>query len=256
MKDRAQLARNLNQENFHDIMDLCSHMNRDLVIFDTETSGLLNNPKSEILEIAWLYFTKNHMEWGWTLVKPKYDFPAKITEINGLDYRTCQTHGCSQEKLGEILLNHFHEDCVISGFNSRSFDMPMLRRFFPGMFRRELDVRDIHTQTARTMKGKLTDLCIKNGIAVIDAHEAMADTIMTAYLLCRYINTFGIKKVAGFVNNPWQEQEFQGAFKKQPEIFPARMMRITRQLRKAEEEDLDICEAEALFNRRLIYGTC
>lgn len=200
--DRFLKAGNLRPVDYAPIFELCEALQKPLVIYDTETSGFLEQKNSEILELAFLCFEikdgYDEIFYDGSLILNTYPIPKDVTEINGIDDALCQT-GKHWDDVWNVY-EPFFSNSVVSGFNSKSYDSFMIRkmqRIHGGEepWFEELDVRSVHFGITGQKKGTLSTLCEANGIPVIDAHQAMADVIMTAGLLKHYIEHMGIERV-------------------------------------------------------------
>ena len=56
LASRLIKAESIDSSMFPNIFDFIKHVNKPMMFFDTETSGLAHEPKSEILEFASLHF--------------------------------------------------------------------------------------------------------------------------------------------------------------------------------------------------------
>lgn len=212
MSDRNKLARGLDPADFTEIFDLCDRMGSPLTVYDTETSGFVENPQAEILEIAFLAFDVENgadvIRFGHSLVRNRFPIPQETIDLNGIDAAMCMRDGLPWPEVWGGIREWF-EGRVVSGFNSRSYDTNMLRKQH-ALYDLdhtpfdELDVREIHMDISGQRRGRLTDLCNQKGIPVIDAHQAMADVIMTSNLLIDYIRNLGVERVAGYRKSPPQ----------------------------------------------------
>ncbi|CAM2067975.1 3'-5' exonuclease [Sulfidibacter corallicola] len=91
-----------------------------LVVFDLETTGLEADCK--IVQIAMIRGERIYQ----TLVNPEMPIPAESTEI----HRITDADVVDAPKFADIVddVLTFMEDSVLSGFNIRKFDVPVLRR--------------------------------------------------------------------------------------------------------------------------------
>ena len=187
-------------EGYPAIQELSAELGKPIFIFDTETSGFANNPKAEILEMACMSIDADGVVfYDTTLVKNLHPIPDVTINIHGITHDMAQT-GMSFEEM-HAQVEPFLNNSVVSGFNSRDYDIEMLRlgcerRGIDFTYPDQLDVRDIHIRTQNgSWKGKLGDICVKCGIPVVDAHQAMADVMMTAALLDNFVVRLGMETV-------------------------------------------------------------
>jgi len=165
-------------------MDL--NLNRPLVIFDLETTGV-NVATDRIVEIAILkIFPDGHEELRRHLVNPTIPIPPEVTAIHGISDEDVKDMPPFKEIAGN--LNAFLQNCDLVGYNSIKFDIPVLvEEFlragieFDMKSRRFIDVQNIfHKMEQRTLKAAYKFYCSKE---LINAHSAEADTRATYEIL-------------------------------------------------------------------------
>lgn len=196
LESRLQCVEKLTTKEFPHIFDLVQSLDRSIMFFDTETTGL-NVKKAEILEFGYLIFTPDeNILFNNVFIKNNYPIPAQVTKIHGLDEEKVQSEGILFTDFFGMINSHFNES-IVSGFNSRQYDMKLFesscQRFgieFQGSD--ELDVRDVCIKfNDGNSSGRLIDFVKRFQLPVFDAHEAMSDTIMSAYLLNHLIELRG-----------------------------------------------------------------
>lgn len=186
---------------FPHIAGLAHALRRPVCILDTETTGLATpkTPQVGLVEFAYLKVdpdgTQNNQSM---LVNPS---PILIhwaaTKTHGIAWQDVR-HAPRFSALTEQI-DWLARTCVISGFNSTSYDIPVLRQNFERcgntVFRPEhlLDVRSVWIKANQgSSKGTLAFVAGHYGIAVPQSHRAMADVLTTAALLEVMIERHGL----------------------------------------------------------------
>ncbi len=159
------------------------NLNRELVFFDLETTGL-NVIRDRIVQIALVKVHKNGTDTTEfsTLVNPGIPISEESMAIHGItpvDLRNKPTFPQVAQKIWDFIGN-----ADLAGYNSNRFDVPMLMEEFArvGMEfdiskRRLIDVQRIfYKMEPRTLKAAYRFYCQQE---LTDAHDALADVRAT-----------------------------------------------------------------------------
>ncbi len=161
-------------------------LNKPLVVFDLETTGLVVG-QAHIVEICLIKVNTDGSEEELNMrFNPTIPIPAETTAIHGIsdeDVKDCPTFA---ESAG--MLSRFIGNADLCGYNSNRFDVPLLvEEFmragvdFPLTNRRFIDVQNIfHRMESRTLAGAVKFYLNRNHE---DAHTANADTRATLEVL-------------------------------------------------------------------------
>ena len=162
------------------------NINKPLVIFDLETTGL-DMVKDRIIQLSYIKVTPNGEEKRVNLtINPEMEIPKFVTELTGISNADVADKPTFKE-LAQTLANDF-KGCDFGGFNSNRFDVPLL---IEEMLRNGIniditkchfvDVQNIfHKKEQRTLVAAYKFYCHKD---LNDAHSADADTRATYEVL-------------------------------------------------------------------------
>ncbi len=187
------------------IHDLAQIFGRPICILDTETTGI---GKRELTGIVDLGFVRCHpngeTEVVETLINPERSIDREASGVHHLyarDVKEAPKFSAYAQQMLEILQND-----VISGFNTKSYDVPLLvcrvndTLEAPGSDSiHHLDVRHVWKGIMKTPIGKLVDVAAHFGVQVDEAHRAMADVRTTSAILERMIEVHGLNYIADFL---------------------------------------------------------
>lgn len=163
-------------------------LERDLVFFDVETTGL-DLTKDRIIQLAMIKYPADKskkIEEVDMLFNPEMPIPAKTTAIHGITDAMVKDQPTFKEKSGWIYL--FLKDADLAGFNSNRFDIPILIEEFARtdfnfslLNRRLIDVQNIyHKMEPRNLRAAYR---FYTGQNLENAHNALADVRATAAVL-------------------------------------------------------------------------
>ena len=103
-------------------------LNKPLVIFDLETTGL-DLVKDRVIQLSYIkVYTDGHEERGNELVNPEKTIPDEVVQLTGIsndDVKDKPTFKQLASKLSEVFTG-----ADIAGFNSNHFDVPLLAEEF------------------------------------------------------------------------------------------------------------------------------
>ena len=169
------------------MQDIKFNLDRDLVFFDIESTGL-NVMKDRIVQIALIKYPKGGGEpkEKEMLVNPGIPISEESIAIHGITPEKVANKPTFIQVAHEI--NDFIGNADLSGYNSDRFDIPMLMEEmaragidFDVDNRRAIDVQKIfYKMEPRTLVAALKHFC---GKKLEDAHDALADVRATVDVL-------------------------------------------------------------------------
>jgi DNA polymerase III epsilon subunit-like protein len=187
-----------NLEPFGLLHRLARQIDRDLLIYDLETSDLLDSENFGITEIAVMrVFRDGTIKVHTRMLNPERPISPKASEITGItddDVKDREHYG---EGLAKAMCGAAR-DCLVIGFNIRNFDIPGILKiherygFDTPWFVDVLDVRDLWIALSGKKAGRLTDIVEMYGLHVEDAHQAAADVAMTGLVLNQMLWRHGV----------------------------------------------------------------
>ncbi len=158
------------------------NLNRPLIIFDLETTGI-SISKDRIVEISCIkIFPNGEEEIRTQRINPQMPIPSEVTAIHGISDADVADMPTFANVAREFAL--FMQGCDFGGFNSNKFDFPMLvEEFlragidFDPENRKFVDAQRIfHMMEPRNLKAAYKFYCNKD---LENAHSAEADTKAT-----------------------------------------------------------------------------
>lgn len=162
------------------------NLSRPLVFFDIEATGL-NTATDRIVELCMVKVFPDGKDEVRTLrFNPTIPISPEASAVNGItdeDIANCPRFADMASDLDNYFAN-----CDLAGYNSNSFDIPMLVEEFirAGVnfdltTRRFIDVQTVfHKMEPRTLTAAYKYYCQKE---LVDAHSAEADTVATYEVL-------------------------------------------------------------------------
>lgn len=184
---------------------------RPVVFFDTETTGLLDNPRSTIVEIGAIRIEPDgRVSTLETLINPETPIPAEASNVHGIHDRDVADAPTFEEVHADLLA--FFDQAVVAGFNSEGYDVPMLRKVCRQRELEEivtddnprLDVRRVWGAVSGTRHGKLTNLAEIYEVGRESAHRALEDVRMTIDVLEGMLADYGRVSIGRAI---WPEPE-------------------------------------------------
>ncbi len=186
-------------------MKLPLTLERDLVFFDVETTGL-NVIRDRIVQIGILKFPKNGndgVEFK-QLINPGIPISEESMSIHGFtpkELANKPTFGQVAQKIADFIGN-----ADLAGYNAARFDIPMLIEEFSRVGvefnidkRRIIDVQRIfYKMEPRTLRAALKFYCQED---IVDAHDAMADVYATAKVFEGQLAHYANKDLVDEENN-------------------------------------------------------
>ncbi len=169
------------------MQDIKFNLDRDIVFFDIESTGL-NVMKDRIVQIALIKYKKDGSDpiEKEMLINPGMPISEESMAIHGITPDKVANKPTFIQVAHEI--NDFIGDADLSGYNSDRFDIPMLMEEmaragidFDVDHRRTIDVQKIfYKMEPRTLVAALKHYC---GKTLDDAHDALADVRATVDVL-------------------------------------------------------------------------
>lgn len=157
-------------------------LTRPIITFDLETTGV-STSESRIVQIAAI---KRNID-GTTetknvLINPTIPIPKEATEVHGITDEIVKDAPAFSRVA--VKLKEWFKDCDISGFNSDSYDIPLISAEFDrlGLVFIDWDVNfvDVLSLYRKLYPNKLTDIYKRLfGVDFDNAHDALSDVIAT-----------------------------------------------------------------------------
>lgn len=172
--------------------------NKTITIFDLETTTFVEQPTFGIAEIAALHI---HPDGSITeteaLINPENPMSQSAAEITGITDDMLKDKDpwghAARDLLHDWALNH-----IVTGFNCISFDFKAVQKENTRYgqpdteFAHGKDVRSFWRLKSGTSKGKLTEIASQYGLSPEGAHRAIFDVRMTALVLEKFLEEFGV----------------------------------------------------------------
>ena len=182
------------------ITQLAKRYQKPICILDLETTGFCKRPIRGIVDFAYIRVDPDgkFSEYS-TLLDPGIPIESRASEVHGIYAKDVK----GKPKFEAILplLKALYAECIIAGYNSRSFDVSVLAENFnhySGEFLKpeyQLDVRDIWQGVNGNRSGKLTDIAKLFKVGIGPAHRAEGDVFTTTNLLEAMTNEYGIDQL-------------------------------------------------------------
>jgi len=180
-------------------------INKPLAFFDLETTGV-NIAKDRIVELSVQKIQPN----GQTIIKtqrinPEMAIPKESSDVHGITNEMVANEPTFAQFAKELVI--FLHDCDLGGFNSNSFDIPLLMEEFQRVGiefqmdgRRFVDVQNIfHKMEQRTLSAAYKFYCNKE---LTDAHSAEADIKATSEIFFAQLERYEeLEKDMDFLHN-------------------------------------------------------
>lgn len=169
-------------------------LDKPLVIFDLETTGLVISV-DKIIQVAYeKVFPNGRVQTGDFLLNPQMDISPESIEIHGITNDMVQGKPDFKDKAQELW--EIFYDCYYAGFNILQFDLPLLRREFlrAGMDfsyqdNQVIDSKVIyHYMEPRSLANAYKYYCNKKHK---DQHNAVGDLKATVEVLVKQLDKYG-----------------------------------------------------------------
>lgn len=182
------------------------YFGKPIVIVDTETTGLLNDPKTKIVELAYLsILPTGETKLGEKLINPERSIPINASNVHGI-YDHDVVNKPSFPAITPII-DKICNEAIFCGYNSKSFDFPLIQKCYKdyGLSSPEknthIDVRNIWCKKQKTRKGELAEVAQHFGVEVENEHRAGGDVTTTANVLEEMIFHWGMELILSEANN-------------------------------------------------------
>lgn len=183
-------------ERFPFITKIAKHYNKPILLFDLETTGLLNVKPVGIVEIGIvIIFPDGSIKSLDRRFHPGIDIPLRATQVHNIRNSDIKNHP-KFDSVIPLIAPYFHKS-VISGFNSNSYDIPVLNHNFERygfnhkVSDHNLDVRTIWKKFSGGTKGTLTYISQHLNVPAGVAHSALGDIQTTINILEEMIRLTG-----------------------------------------------------------------
>ena len=186
----------------YELSGLARTIGKPLCILDTETTGLLRDPVVGLVEFASLtIFPDGTHARDSLLLNPGIPIPWQASRVHGL----IDEDVANEKRFPEIYakVQSIFNDCIVCGFNSREYDVPVLQsnanRYQLGALNalNQLDVRDVWIAHSRAQRGKLSVVAEYYGVQPGTAHRAGGDVETTVGVLRAMVQQHGADFVLG-----------------------------------------------------------
>lgn len=186
-----------------------NNVGKQLILFDTETSGL-SAETDRIIQISAIKgeivddFDFEETDRLNLYINPGFKISKKITEITGITNEQLQNEKL-EEDVWPTIYNFFDGVDILCGHNAKSFDMKMLRALYA---RQNTDCREWNVLDTMTLarelhhkdeagSHKLGDLAAHFGLDYgLTFHNSMDDVIATMRLLQFFIEEYKEKELS------------------------------------------------------------
>lgn len=180
----------------YELSGLARTIGMPLCILDTETTGLLCDPVVGLVEFAFIKVNPDgsHSR-GSTLLHPGIPIPWQASKVHGITDSTIANEKPFPAIFPQV--KSFFSDCVICGFNSREYDVPVLQsnavryQLEALTAHHQLDVRDVWIAHAKSQRGNLSVVAGHYGVNPGTAHRAAGDVDTTVSILRAMVQQHG-----------------------------------------------------------------
>lgn len=178
------------------ITKIAKHYNKPILLFDLETTGLLNVKPVGIVEIGIvIIFPDGSIKSLERRFYPGIKIPLSATNVHHI--RDIDVAHLPQfNSIVPLIAPHFKNN-LISGFNSNSYDIPVLNHNFERygfnhkVSDHKLDVRKVWKKFSGETKGTLTYISEYLNVPAGLAHSALGDIQTTINILEEMIRLTG-----------------------------------------------------------------
>jgi DNA polymerase-3 subunit epsilon len=192
-------------------------LERPIIFFDTETTGL-NIQNDRIIQLAYMKYLPDSDKCSQEILyfNPEMPIPPFATAVHGITDDQVQDAPLFKDKAKELL--EIFSNCFYSGFNIAGFDLLLLRQEFSrageNFSYQNADIIDsktiFHNFEQRNLASAYSFYCNKEHA---EAHDAMADTRVSAEVLAAQIDRYGAEEIKQVQINSTQDNfDIDGRF--------------------------------------------
>lgn len=174
-------------------------LDRPLVFFDTETTGL-NILHDRIIQLGYIKYIPGvkEAEKVTLFFNPEMPIPVSSTAVHGITDAQVENAPLFKDEAKKLL--EIFSNCYFSGFNISSYDLPLLRQEFlragEAFSFQSSDIIDsktiFHAFEQRNLSAAYQFYC---GKELTEAHDAMVDSLASAEVLMAQIDRYGAKEI-------------------------------------------------------------
>lgn len=185
-------------------------LNKPLVIFDCETTGL-SISSDKIVSLAYIkIWPDGRLKKKNMLFNPELKIPAESIAIHGIRNRDVKNKPLLRDRAQELW--DVFNDCFYSGFGILNFDLPILRREFIRVgydfdydTKKVIDTREVFSfMSPRTLSSAYEHYCRKE---LKKQNSATYDTEAAAEVLLKQIEKYPEVRDLKFINYIHQTEE-------------------------------------------------
>lgn len=157
--------------------------NKPILFFDLETTGIDIN-KDRIVQIGIIKrYSKFNTESFNIIINPEIEIPQEATDVHGISNEDVKNAPTLKDVSSKI--KSLFSDCIVSGFNSNRFDIPLLINEMNRVGVKDFDISisdtvDVMRMYKHCYPNTLVDIYRRlTGKDFENAHDAMADITAT-----------------------------------------------------------------------------
>lgn len=161
--------------------------NMNIVIFDLETTGL-DVLKDEVIDFAAIKIIGGKVvEKLEGLFNPGRKISNEVVQLTTITNKMLEGKPQILDAIGDVY--KFFDNCVICGYNSDAFDIPLIKKYYKlagyNFKNKTIDTYILSKKFLKLSSYKLTDIASNFGFGNPNAHRALADVEMTYKLLLK-----------------------------------------------------------------------
>lgn len=186
------------------LVALAQARQKNVTIFDVETTTFMGDPRFAIIEIAMLHINnKGQLGWTTSLVNPERAIAPSASQKTGI-YADDVANADNWAKAWAEAMHHIADKHIVIGFNCVDSACPAVQDqnqrygFEPVVFNDVIDVRALWQVLQKGKKGSLGDVAAYYAVPVDEAHRAQADVVTTAKILDKMVAAHGV----GIMSHP------------------------------------------------------
>lgn len=180
------------------LVALAQSRQKNVTIFDVETTTFMGNPSFAIIEIAMLHINhKGQLGWTTALVNPERAIAPSASQKTGI-YSEDVANADNWAKAWAEAMHHIADKHIVIGFNCVDSACPAVQDqnlrygFEPIVFNDVIDVRSLWQVLQKGKKGSLADVAAFYAVPVDETHRAQADVVTTAKILDKMVAAHGV----------------------------------------------------------------